>query len=167
MNNESKNQSTLMKVLAKLEWMTENILYLILVAMVLVVFAEVIMRYVFNSSITAAEEVARMLFVWLVYIGAMLAMVHDKHVAFDAIQQAVSPGIRKIMRLASYVCIAVATFILAKYGWDYCVMNFTWPSAATGIPYGYIALIVPISGAVMLVTTVVKFVQLLMTKEEK
>ena len=45
-----------------------------LVAMVIMVFGNVVLRYGFNSGITVSEEMSRYCFIWLTYIGAMIAM---------------------------------------------------------------------------------------------
>ena len=51
-----------------------TIIVVSLALMVIMVFSNVVLRYVFNSGITATEELSRFLFLWLIFIGAIVAM---------------------------------------------------------------------------------------------
>jgi TRAP-type C4-dicarboxylate transport system permease small subunit len=56
-----------------------------LVAMVIMVFGHVVLRYGFNSGITVSEEMSRYCFIWLTYIGAMIAMRERGHLGVDTL----------------------------------------------------------------------------------
>ncbi len=56
-----------------------------MVAMVAMVFGNVILRYAFNSGITVSEEMSRYCFIWLTYIGAMIAMRERGHLGVDTL----------------------------------------------------------------------------------
>jgi TRAP-type C4-dicarboxylate transport system permease small subunit len=56
-----------------------------LVAMVIMVFGNVVLRYGFNSGITVSEEMSRYCFIWLTYIGAMIAMRERGHLGVDTL----------------------------------------------------------------------------------
>ena len=56
-----------------------------LVAMVIMVFGNVVLRYGFNSGITVSEEMSRYCFIWLTYIGAMIAMREGEHLGVDTL----------------------------------------------------------------------------------
>lgn len=56
-----------------------------MVAMVLMVFGNVVLRYAFNSGITVSEEMSRYCFIWLTYIGAMVAMRDGAHLGVDTL----------------------------------------------------------------------------------
>ncbi|MCM2251273.1 MAG: TRAP transporter small permease subunit, partial [Ramlibacter sp.] len=57
----------------------ELLVVLSLVAMVIMVFGNVVLRYGFNSGITVSDEMSRYCFIWLTYIGAMIAMRERAH----------------------------------------------------------------------------------------
>ena len=164
MENTS-GKSSLSRFLRKLEWLGETIIAVILAFMVVIVFIEVVMRYVFNSSITSSEELARILFIWMVFIGIVLVLVKNRHVAFDAIQEAVPPLVKKILQAVTLSGICIASFILMVYGYMYSEQNFAWPSPGLLIPFGYISLVLPISGAAMLVIGVCKLIGLFVPKK--
>ncbi len=50
-----------------------------MVAMVVMVFGNVVLRYFFNSGISVSDEMSRYCFVWLTYVGAMVAIFFDTH----------------------------------------------------------------------------------------
>ncbi len=58
---------------------------LCLFAMVVMVFGNVVMRYAFNSGIQISEEMSRYAFIWLTYLGAMVAMREGGHLGVDTL----------------------------------------------------------------------------------
>ena len=56
---------------------------LFLAIMVVLVFGNVVLRYGFNSGITVSEEVSRWLFVWLTFLGAIIALREHGHLGVD------------------------------------------------------------------------------------
>ncbi len=61
----------------------EHLVVLCLLAMVIMVFGNVVMRFGFNSGILISEEMSRYAFIWLTYIGAMVAMREGGHLGVD------------------------------------------------------------------------------------
>lgn len=56
-----------------------------LLAMVIMVFGNVVLRYGFNSGISISDEMSRYCFIWLTYIGAMIAMRDREHLGVDTL----------------------------------------------------------------------------------
>lgn len=63
----------------------EVLLVAMLAVMVVLIFVQVVSRYVFNSSLTWTEELARYMFVWLSWIGISLAAREGQHITIDAV----------------------------------------------------------------------------------
>lgn len=63
----------------------EFLVVVCMVAMVVMVFGNVVLRYGFNSGITVSEELSRYCFIWLTYIGAMVAMRDGAHLGVDTL----------------------------------------------------------------------------------
>ncbi len=63
----------------------ELLIVVFMVAMVVMVFGNVVLRYGFNSGIDISDEMARYCFVWLTYIGAMVAMREGGHLGVDTL----------------------------------------------------------------------------------
>lgn len=70
-----------------LKWLNEHledtILMIFLLAMVLVLGLQVVMRYIFNSSLTWSEELTRYLFVWSTFISISFCFKHDSSIKID------------------------------------------------------------------------------------
>ena len=63
----------------------ELLVVVCLVAMVIMVFGNVVLRYGFNSGIDVSDEMSRYCFIWLTYIGAMVAMREKGHLGVDTL----------------------------------------------------------------------------------
>lgn len=97
----------------------ETLIALILGAMTIVTFANVVARYGFNSNILWAVEFTVFMFGWMVLLGASYAVKIGAHLGVDAILNLVSPATQRIMGLiAVTVCIAFSLLLL-KGSWDY------------------------------------------------
>jgi TRAP-type C4-dicarboxylate transport system permease small subunit len=63
----------------------EFLVVVCMVAMVVMVFGNVVLRYGFNSGISVSDEMSRYCFIWLTYIGAMVAMREKGHLGVDTL----------------------------------------------------------------------------------
>jgi len=73
--------------------------YLIAAAMavmVALVFGNVVMRYGFNSGFTVSEELSRWLFVWLTFLGAVVALRENAHLGTDMLVGKLSPKSKRL-----------------------------------------------------------------------
>ena len=66
-----------------------------LMIMVVLVFGNVVLRYGFNSSITVSEEVSRWLFVWVTFMGAVVALREHTHLGTDVLVSRLPPSARR------------------------------------------------------------------------
>jgi len=73
---------------------------LLLTAMVLMVFGNVLLRYGFNSGILVSEELARYCFVWLTFVGAVLTFREHAHMGIETVVQ-------RMARRGRLVCMAL------------------------------------------------------------
>jgi len=97
----------------------ETLIAVILGAMTLVTFANVIARYVFNANILWALETTVFLFAWLVLIGASYCVKVRAHLGVDVILNMVGPGARRILALfAAAACLAFSILLLIG-SWNY------------------------------------------------
>jgi TRAP-type C4-dicarboxylate transport system permease small subunit len=127
----------------------ENVVFFLFAVMVVVVFANVVARYVFNSALTTSEEIARICFVWLVFLGAVLALEHNEHLGFDLLVTQLPKRIAWWVSLVAEILIGGVVLLLFGYSLRLVHNNMNWPAPATNIPYGVIDLVMPISFALM------------------
>ena len=69
----------------RLRHLTETAMAVCLGVMAVAVFVNVVLRYGFGSGIAASEELSRLLFVWMVFIGATAAYPAGEHMAFTSL----------------------------------------------------------------------------------
>lgn len=79
----------------------EALIALLLAIMVVLVFGNVVMRYAFNSGITISEELSRWLFVWMTFLGAIVALKENGHLGTDML-------VSRFGRTGKRVCLALA-----------------------------------------------------------
>ncbi len=113
---QAKPTSTLGRVVNSIE---ETLIALILGAMTLITFANVIARYVFNANILWALETTVFLFAWLVLIGASYCVKTKAHLGVDVVLHMVSPGTRRALALVSVAACLVFCVLLLIGSWNY------------------------------------------------
>lgn len=97
----------------------ETAIAVMLGAMTILTFVNVIMRYVFNSMVIWGLEVVLILFSWLVLFGIAYAFKVTANLGVDAIISVVSPRARHVLALLSAACCIVYALLIAKGAWDY------------------------------------------------
>ncbi len=97
----------------------ETTLAVLLAAMTVLTFTNVVLRYLFNASIIWSLEVVLILFAWLVLFGIAYAFKVTAHLGVDAVTSLFPTTFRRVLGfLSGLVCIAYALLVL-KGGWDY------------------------------------------------
>lgn len=119
--------------------------------MLVVIFAQVISRYVFNWTPEWSEELARYLFVWVVFIGSALIMGESGHLAVQFVPNhfkgtATGPLLEIVINLSGYVFILILFTQGAKMT---RVMTFQM-SPGMEIPMSWVYAVIPLSSALML-----------------
>lgn len=89
------------------------------VAEVFLLLIGVISRYVFNSPIIWANELAEMLFLWLVSLGAVIALDKSEHMRMTLVLNRMSPRWRRLAERASGLIVAVVSIVLLVPGIGY------------------------------------------------
>src|SRR5207247_8798999 len=79
------------------------IVVLCLAVMVVLVFGNVVLRYGFNSGITVSEELSRWFFVYLTFLGAVIAMRVHGHLGVDSLVNVLRAVGKKACLLASHL----------------------------------------------------------------
>lgn len=116
----------------------ETFIAVILAAMTIITFTNVVMRYGFNTGLDWGLHATAYLFAWLVIFGASYAMKTTANLGVDALVNLFSPSVRRILALiAAAVSVAFAA-LLMKGGWD-AWANYANLPQTTGrwIPTGF------------------------------
>jgi TRAP-type transport system small permease protein len=127
----------------------ELLVVVCMVAMVIMVFGNVILRYAFNSGITVSEEMSRYCFIWLTYIGAMIAMRERGHLGVDTLVKHLPLAGKKgcLFVSESLMLFCNALFVLGT--WEMHELQVTNISPVVGISMIWVYGIGYVVGAVM------------------
>lgn len=115
-----------------LEWM----LIIMLGLMVVLVFANVVLRYGFNLGITFSEEVSRFLFIWVVFLGAVLTLRDNAHLGVHMLTKALPLGGKKACKLFSDAATLACCGLITHGGWQVVRLEFMNVAPISGIPLG-------------------------------
>ena len=81
-----------------------------------VIVAQVFCRYVLNSSLSWSEELARYLFIWMIYIGISYGVKLDKHICVDAVYSFAPKSIKRYYAIVSYLLFLLFAVAMVYYG---------------------------------------------------
>jgi len=109
---------------------------LFLAIMVILVFGNVVLRYAFNSGITVSEEVSRWLFVWLTFLGAIVAMRDHGHLGVDALVRLLPKAGKRTCLILSQLLMLYATWLLLQGSWEQTLINWDVAAPASGLSTG-------------------------------
>lgn len=143
----------------------EHLLFAIIAVMVVLVFSNVMLRALFGDALTWADEVSRMLFIWLTFIGATVGVVRGSHIGMDVVVQMVGPGLRRWMEIASTLLILAFLAIWGLYGVRLIAQNLDYLAPATGVPMGYFYLASPIGAVLMALIYIRRLITLLFSRD--
>jgi TRAP-type transport system small permease protein len=161
-----KKTSLLQKVRSIVEKLTCITIGVLFTGMVIVVFGNVLARYVFNASIGWSEEVSRFMLIWITFLGAVVAYMRNEHLGLDLLLKYLPVNSVKVMVIAADLLVLGALAYMLNGGIDMAKdsLESGWVSSAVPIRYGIIYLVVPISSALMLLEGIVKIVSDLLKK---
>jgi TRAP-type C4-dicarboxylate transport system permease small subunit len=137
----------------------EAIIVVCLALMVVLVFGNVVLRYAFNSGIAVSEELSRWLFVWLTFLGAVVALREHGHLGTEALVSRLGPLGRKACLVAGYILMLGCCWLLfsgsleqTKINWDVSA-----PSSGASMAWFYsVGMVFGVSAGAILLNDLVK-----------
>jgi TRAP-type C4-dicarboxylate transport system permease small subunit len=117
-------------------WVIKAAMAVLLAAMVALVFGNVVLRYGFNSGIAVSEELSRWLFIWMVFLGAIVGLREHAHLGVDSLVKALPPAGRKFCFALSHGLMLYASILLTEGSWKQTVLNWDTTAPASGLSVG-------------------------------
>jgi C4-dicarboxylate transporter DctQ subunit len=102
-----------------LEHLEEGLVAVLMAAMTLTAFAQVVARYVFNYSFVWALELNGVLFAWLIFIGMSYGVRVGAHIGIDAAVKLLRPAAARIVGMVGAALCVVYALIVLVGGWLY------------------------------------------------
>jgi TRAP-type transport system small permease protein len=112
--------------------MLELLIAAMLAVMVVLVFGNVVLRYGFNSGITMSEEVSRWLFVWLTFLGAIVALKEHGHLGSDMLVSRLPATGKKICLVVGQLLMLYITWLVLQGSYTQARINWDVQAPVTG-----------------------------------
>ena len=118
----------------------------------LIVSTSIFFRYVLNDSITWSEEIAKYLMVWMVFVGAPVAMVQSRHIAIEMFPNLFRPRIRALIFLIVNLLIVLTMAFWTYRGFTYTVGGMSQVmSSFDKIPLEVVFASIPFGSCIMMI----------------
>ncbi|WP_445253705.1 TRAP transporter small permease [Ochrobactrum sp. MYb379] len=114
------------------------LMILALASMALMVFVNVVLRYGMNSGIAISDEMSRYFFVWLTFIGAVVAHRENLHMGVETVVSRFSRTGRVVLMGASNLVIMGVSAILFMGTWQQLPINTSMVAPVSGLSMGWV-----------------------------
>ena len=128
------------------------------------VFANVILRYFFNEGLTWAEEASRYLFIWLIFLGAIVAYQDNVHLGVDTLVQKLSAKNKRILFIVNNVILVITMGLCVDGTWQITLLTNDQVSSSMQIPMSWVYVSGFICSVAMVITSLHNIYRLVTNK---
>ncbi|WP_078412507.1 TRAP transporter small permease [Priestia abyssalis] len=155
----------MVKILSFFDKIMNAMLALCLTGMSIIVLGNVILRYVFHSGLAWSEEVARFLFIWMVFLGAIGALKDNQHLGVDLLVEKLPLKVRKIVFAVSNVLVLYVLWLILDGSWKLTVSSIGSTAPATGLSLSIIYAVGIVTSLGMAILVLVNSYRLVFQKD--
>lgn len=155
------------KIFGKVQNIIEGLIGLLIVLMSIVIFIQIIARYVFFYSLPWSEELSRYFFVWVVFLGVNLAIRDNLEIRIDFIDNFVKGLLEKFLKLIQILAALVASAALVYSGMMLLKNGFRATSPSMQITMAYIYICIPVGMALTFIQLCIKLKDLFIDAKKK
>ena len=129
--------------------------------MAVAVFVNVVLRYGFGSGVAASEELSRLLFVWMVFIGATAAYPAGEHMAFTSLVALLRsrPALMGLVTALIRLLVIAGAAMVAHGAWQQVIVGLDSHSVVLGYPTALLPLPAFLSSTAIALMTLVELVK--------
>lgn len=128
---------------------------------------QVFTRQVLDNSSTWSEELSKILFVWLSFVGSAFLFGERGHIAVDYVARRFGPRARRV--LAIIVQLIIIAFALGAMIWGgYLASSIAWHQNLTALPFtiGWVYVVIPAAGVFIALFALMDLIALWRGEEE-
>jgi TRAP-type C4-dicarboxylate transport system permease small subunit len=132
-----------------------------LALMVVLVFGNVFMRYALNSGITLSEELSRWLFVWTIFMGAVVALKDHGHLGTDMLVGKLGATGKKVCFALSHGLMLWICWLLFKGSYEQAVINWESTSAVMEVSLSWLyfpGMLFAVLGGLIILTELLRLI---------
>ncbi|HWK63630.1 MAG TPA: TRAP transporter small permease [Rhizobiaceae bacterium] len=124
-----------------LQWLFKAFDVFVVIGMAIIsllIFTNVVLRYGFSSGIPFAVEVSRVVLVWVIFMGSVVALAKGAHLGVDSLVVRLPPRARFVCFIVSYGLMLWCCWLVGKGSWSLTLIEWGNVQALSGIPVGAI-----------------------------
>lgn len=129
----------------------EAVSALTVVALTVIVFVQVFNRFVLKTPLAWSEDLAMLLFQWIVFLGAALGVKRTRHFGIELVVRHFPERVRHGVELVTPIVMAIVAVVMIIQGWAILGINRTRIYATMDLSYTWAFLPIPLSGVLILV----------------
>lgn len=129
-------------------------------AIISITFFNAVFRF-FKHPIIATDDICSLLFAWVSFMGADVAMASDRLVGMDLITMKFSLKVQKVLFIAVRLIMITILCLLVVHGFPLAKMNWARAFNTLSISYGWVTLSLPVCSILMIITSMIKIVAVL------
>lgn len=128
----------LMNTITCLRWVMRWYLILLMLALVILTFVQVVARYVMDSPFTSTDQLVRIVLVWLTFMGTVVAIDQNKTIRIDTIEKLFPRKIRYALSVLFDITLIIIFIALTIKGYNVFVVGKY--QVILGTPFSYQAM---------------------------
>ena len=114
----------------------DSLMALLLAAMVVLVLGNVVLRYVFNSGLAMSEELSRWMFVWLTFLGAIVALQERGHLGSDMLVSRLGVKGKRALWVLGHGLMLFITWLIFRGSLEQVKINWDVEAPVSGLSMG-------------------------------
>lgn len=146
---------------------TEIVVMILMAAISVIIFGQVICRYVFNHSLYWSEEVGRYILIWITFLGASVGVKRFSHIGIDFLYNKTSGIFRKILDFIVILLSIFFAIIICYFGYKFAYFVRFQKSAALLMPMTIPYASICVGGFLMLIHFISNFFNLFKRESKK
>lgn len=131
--------------------------------MSVIVFLQVVLRYIFQTGLGWVEEVSVLLMMWTAFVGGSILFYDKSNIAITIVLDKMKGSSLKIMKILFCIVTLIFSFILFKYGIDFARVGLLIKFGGIDIPRFWSYLSIPIGALFVSYFTMVDLIKILFT----
>ena len=124
---------------------------LLMVALVVVVFIQVFNRFVLQTPLAWSEDLAMLLFQWVVFVGAALGVKRMRHFGIELVVRQFPEGWRHRIELVAPLVMLVVAVVMIFQGYAILTLNINRTFATMDLSYTWAFLPIPVGGILIII----------------
>jgi tripartite ATP-independent transporter DctM subunit len=142
-----------------IRWSTELAAAALVVAEILLLFANVFYRYALHDPLVWGDELASLLFIWLAMLGSVIALRRGEHMRLTTFMARLGPPQRQFADTFGAVVVIAFILSLLQPAWDYTSEEWAITSAALEIPNAFRVAAISVGLSLMLAISVARLME--------